>query len=350
MSCKSSCEIPSIDLSPYFEDVGIVVGDAPTEEQLAVAATINKACKEHGFVHVANFGISKSFGGSLFLASRDLFDNPKKTEYVPWHPSHNTGYSPYGKQSLNSNSPDLKESFNLRFPPKYDNPSLSSCPPSFQQVINDFDLLGILRLAALYGLASAVALDLPTDTFNNTLKTFNQCTVRFLHYPPCCEYDPNNPKAQPTIRLGEHTDFGMYTFLLLKDGEPMGLQVKPVVGGEVGSSDDVGWKDVVVNPLANVTGDDGNETSFSAIINTGAMMSRWTNDYWLATAHRVIVPTAGIAAQDRYSIAFFVDPDEDEIIRVDDKFAVDGKSCYQPITSKDFLLMKLKEMSKSALV
>jgi isopenicillin N synthase-like dioxygenase len=111
------------------------------------------------------------------------------------------------------------------------------------------------------------------------------------------------------------------------------------VGGRAGGEDADGWKDVVVPQQDQ-------PNSLGAVINTGAMMARWTNDHWKATAHRVIVPTAEMAAQDRYSIAFFVDPDADEWIAVDDKFANNSgkEGCYQPITSKDFLSMKLNEM------
>lgn len=339
----TSCDIPSINLQPFFEEKGVVIGDEPTKEQLEVAATIHQACQEHGFVHVTNFGWSKEFGESLFAASQDLFAHPtKEQDFAPWHPSHNTGYSPFRSESLNVNRPaDLKEAFNVRFPPTTDNPSLPNTPKSFQQVVND-DFFATLRKAAIrYGMACALALGLPVDFFSKTLQSFNQCTVRFLHYPPC-DMVADEKNVKPAIRAGEHTDFGAYTFLLLNDG-PRGLQVKSVLGGEVGGraggEDADGWKDVVVPQQDQ-------PNSLGAVINTGAMMARWTNDHWKATAHRVIVPTAEMAAQDRYSIAFFVDPDADEWIAVDDKFANNSgkEGCYQPITSKDFLSMKLNEM------
>ena len=80
---------------------------------------IHKACQEHGFVHVTHFGFSQAFGERLFQASKDLFDHPtKEQDYAPWHPSHNTGYSPFRTERLNINRPaDLKEAFNVRFPP-----------------------------------------------------------------------------------------------------------------------------------------------------------------------------------------------------------------------------------------
>ena len=101
--------------------------------------------------------------------------------------------------------------------------------------------------------------------------------------------------------------------------------------------------------------------TFGAIINTGAMMARMTNDYWKATPHRVIVPTEEYASKDRYSIAFFVDPDGDELIQVEGKYKdyqhassdetnehVAGPVYHEPISSRNFVLMKLKEMAEAA--
>eukprot|EP00539_Tryblionella_compressa_P017034 CAMPEP_0178832044 /NCGR_PEP_ID=MMETSP0746-20121128/9783_1 /TAXON_ID=913974 /ORGANISM="Nitzschia punctata, Strain CCMP561" /LENGTH=117 /DNA_ID=CAMNT_0020494325 /DNA_START=155 /DNA_END=504 /DNA_ORIENTATION=- len=114
-STKETCDIPSINLKPFFREEGVVIGQAPTQDQLDVAATIHKACQEHGFVHVTHFGLTKEMGDRLFAASKELFDCPTKLQdYSPWHPSHNTGYSPFRNEALNTNRPpDLKEAFNV---------------------------------------------------------------------------------------------------------------------------------------------------------------------------------------------------------------------------------------------
>ena len=355
-----TCNIPSVNLEPFFRNEGVVIGETPTKGQLEAAATIHKACQEHGFVYVTNFGIDKQTGERLFEASKQLFDHPTKQEdFEPWHPSHNTGYSPFRNEALNVNRPpDLKEAFNVRFPPCYENPSLAKTPQSFQDVVNEAFFNCLKTAAVRYGLACALSLELPIDTFSKTLNKFDCCTVRFLHYPPC-EFEPVEGNENTTsnsnvpIRVGEHTDFGGYTFLLLGKQGPMGLQVKSVSGGEVGGhagGEDSGWKNVAVPDLAAQQDDDSD--SFGAIINTGAMLARWTNDHWKATAHRVIIPDAEAASKDRYSIAFFADPDAHELIEVDEKFVsfnTDGEeksTCYEPITSKEFLLQKLKEMAE----
>lgn len=221
-AASNQCDIPSVDLKPFFEEKGVVIGDTPTRDQLEVARTIHRACQDHGFVHVTNFGLTREVGDSLFEASREVFDNPTKHEdYAPWAPAHNTGYSPYRNESLNANRPpDLKEAFNLRFPPTYDNPSLSRCPQSLQDIVTRKDLFGLLqKIAIRYGMACAVALDLPVDTFTKTLQTFDMCTVRFLHFPPCDLSSDDGSTIRTTdassstvpIRVGEHTDFGAYT-------------------------------------------------------------------------------------------------------------------------------------------
>jgi isopenicillin N synthase-like dioxygenase len=51
------------------------------------------------------------------------------------------------------------------------------------------------------------------------------------------------------------------------------------------------------------------------IVNIGDLMSRWTNDRWVSTMHRVVPPaveSGGTA--DRMSIAFFLQPNDDALI------------------------------------
>ena len=363
-----TCEIPSVDLGPFFEEKGVVIGRDPTDEQREVASTINQVCRKHGFVHVTNFGMSSEMGERLFAATRGLFDPLKTKDYAAWSPATNTGYSAYRNESLNRNRPpDLKEAFNIRFPPTWDNPSLPKTPESFQSIVDDYVL--IMKKASMrYALVCALALDLPLDTFTKMLNTYDICTAKFLHYPPC-EFGEGSASAciKEPIRVGEHTDFGAYTFLLLGDEQgPMGLQIKSgerggACGGSAGG-EECGWMNVEIAGRGG--GDDRKPNTggtFGAIINTGAMMARMTNDYWKATPHRVIVPTEEYASNDRFSIAFFVDPDGDELIQAKGKYKdyqhayygeinahVAGPVYHEPISSRNFVLMKLKEMAEAA--
>ena len=69
------------------------------------------------------------------------------------------------------------------------------------------------------------------------------CTCRFLHYPPCEPPNYSGVLKKEAIRVGEHTDFGAFTFLLLGQGAE-GLQMKPSEGSEVGGAaggEEGGW-------------------------------------------------------------------------------------------------------------
>lgn len=328
--------IPSVDLSPFFVDEGVVVGKSVTEEQQACAQAIDDACRQHGFIHVNGFGLTQELYQRAFQVSKEFFDMPvetKVTECRRLHPISNMGYSPYQTESTNpSRPPELKEAFNVRFPPVHQN-DYRGCPDGYEMMVEE--LQNVLRKAAhRYALACSLALDLPIDFFTETLVTMDLCTIRFLHCPPC-DIEVTGVSTDKSVRVGEHTDFGAFTFLLLGDQGAEGLQIKPVEGGLVGGAaggEASGWLDIEV-------------PSNGAIVNTGALMARWTNDEWRATAHRVIVPSELEAGRHRYSIAFFVDPDATALVSVHDKFVTDIKPCrYEPITSLAFLQMKLEEV------
>ena len=331
-------EIPIIDFSPFQKDEGVVVNDPPTKGQLQVAKEIDAACRLHGFLFLANFGLEDEEREKTFQASADLFDldeSHKVSVLKRIKPEDNTGYAPMRSESLNrSRPPEMKEAFNIRFPPAHKN-DLRGCPDSFVEASQT--LLNVMRKAAQrYSLACALALGLPVDFFSSALEEFNLCTIRFLHAPPC-DFDSTSEELGMPVRVGEHTDFGAFTFLLLGENGAEGLQIKPVEGGEIGGSaglEEGDWQDVVVP-----------KDTKGAIINTGSLMARWTGDVWNATAHRVIVSSSEMASRDRYSIAFFVDPDEHSIVDTHKDLLGDGMvKKYEAISSSDYLSFKLREM------
>lgn len=190
------------------------------------------------------------------------------------------------------------------------------------------------RAALNLATACAVALNLPFNFFQKNMKVGELTTFRFLHYPPCAYAEglSTGDDVKCALRVGEHTDFGMFT-LLFTDGP--GLQVKSVEGGAIGASiggEGGGWCDVPVTSGA------------TAVVNTGALMARWTNDNWRATAHRVVVRSQEEADYDRYSIACFYEPDKGAIVEVDPSFVPDGETPkYPAISGYEHLQQKLQE-------
>ena len=337
--------IPLIDFSPFRVDEGVLDGKEPTEPQISVAKEIDKVCRMHGFLALTNFGISAEERDLLFAESEKLFSLPPdaKQKLTLINPSTNTGYAPILTERLNrSRPPEMKEAFNFRFPPKHVNP-LENCPKSLGDLVENVMIPKYQDLARRFAVACAIALDIPeSDFFSRTLRDFDSTAIRMLHYPPCDWHDSmSNPgDVSQALRIGEHTDFGMVTFLMVHpDHGPEGLQIKPVAGGEVGGEaggEGEGWRNIALP-----------ETNDPVIIvNTGALMARWTNDTWKATAHRVVVTDEEAAGRSRYSIACFIDPDAESLIDVHPQYA--ENTTYEPILGKDYLTMKLKSMMKDS--
>ena len=288
---------------------------------------------------LVNFGLTPELEAAAFAASTELFALPeqhKLSELSRIAPQTNTGYSPFAFENLNrSRPPDLKEAFNVRAGSGHVT-SFAGCPARFEPTALElWDVL--VKAARRYALALALALGLERDYFERSLEKMDLCTLRFLHYPPCDGPTEEADGTRAAVRVGEHTDFGAFTFLLLGEGA-VGLQVKKIAGAEVGGAaggEAGGWLDVETPPRAE-------GGAVGAVVNTGALMARWTNDTWRATAHRVVVPTAAAAAAHRYSVACFIDPDADARVAVDARFVAPGEEArYEPTTGLAYLLMKL---------
>lgn len=105
-------------------------------------------------------------------------------------------------------------------------------------------------------------------------------------------------KHRGLTHCGAHCDYGTFT-LLCQDAES-GLEAK-LPGSER-------WQRV-----GHLPG--------SILINTGELLSLWTNEKFRALPHRVVVPgqqQAAIKVKGRHSMAFFVHPDnETEIVPID---------------------------------
>eukprot|EP00967_Tisochrysis_lutea_P033635 scaffold40053_cov39-Tisochrysis_lutea.AAC.1 len=294
--------VPILDLRPYTDG-----GNEPNARASA-ASQMDAACRSgSGFVaaRLPMNGVDEQLVNKAFAAAKLLFDQPEEHKLKQMRrltAETNCGYSPLSVEALDrARGPDRKEAFNIRKPGVHHN-DYSGCPPGFKEAAETlWNALEAVATGTCECAADALGLG-DTKFFSRTLSKWDQVTLRFLHYPPC-----DWAGGDPPVRCGAHTDFGLFTFLFVLGGEE-GLQVKKIQGSTVSDADactDAGWVP------AKVPCDD-----LCCIINTGALTARWTNDNYQATAHRVVVPTEGAASRHRYSIAFFVDPDEDAMVSV----------------------------------
>ena len=296
--------------------------DLADADDRAFARALDAACRDHGFVALRNVGVDRALLAAAWNASEALFAmKPEdKARLEPWAAATNRGYSPPGRERLTARrkTREPTEAFNVKGAGnQYD-----AAPSTFGAVADELWRVLVVEAAKRYAVAAALALDLPRDFFSKTLQQLDLCTLRFLHYPAL------PPSPEELLRAGEHTDFGFATFLFIKGGAA-GLQMKSVDGGEVRADEAGGWRDVVVPE----TDDD-----VVAVVNTGALLARWTNDRWRATAHRVVAGSKGEPS--RYAIAAFIDPDADAAVAAHPSF---GASRYPPTTGLAYLRMKLDE-------
>jgi isopenicillin N synthase-like dioxygenase len=305
-------DIPIIDLTGLRSD-----GAA---ERRAVAAALGTACREVGFFYVTNHGVADEALRDVFTASRRFFTLPgaSKQELSIKRSPHNRGYVEMEGERLDEHAqPDLKEAFNigLELPP--DDPGLLAAKPFHG--INLWPELDGWRhsvlayynacwsLGRLIHRGFALDLGVAEDFFEDKLD-HPIATLRLLHYPPA-----RATMAAGQDGAGEHTDYGNLT-ILATDGVA-GLQVKRRGGA---------WIDAPAIPGAFVC-------------NIGDCLMRWTNDVYVSTPHRVVMP-----AKDRYSIAFFLDPNGDAAVEVLPSCLAPGQDAkYPPTTGADYIRSRL---------
>ncbi|MCH7230789.1 hypothetical protein L0U85_07985 [Glycomyces sp. L485] len=151
--------------------------------------------------------------------------------------------------------------------------------PQFREAFIDYYEV-VEALAHTLMRLMATALGLPRDWL---VTRFAQGVTPLVanHYPP---YVPTGEAEE--LRHPAHRDWGAMT-ILHQDEQHGGLQVRDVAGN---------WVDVSIVPG-------------SFIVNIGMLMERWTGGRWNAALHRVAAPPLEDRAHDRFSVAYFCQPD-----------------------------------------
>jgi isopenicillin N synthase-like dioxygenase len=320
--------VPVIDLEPFR------LGD--DADRRAVAAQIDTACREVGFLSVVGHGVPQDVIDEMVSVTTAFFDRPveEKRRFTVDEKSANRGYASLGSEALSysigeSSPPDLFEAFNVGWEiddqavddyvaverTRFFHPNIwPDGPAELREVWLRYwaamDTLGHQLMSAM-----AMALGLEPDHFEASLGR-NISVMRAINY----QRHPGSPDPLPDqMRMGAHTDYGSLT-VLWADDVP-GLQIQ----GEDGS-----WV-----PVGPPTG--------ALLVNIGDLLAEWTNDRWRSTMHRVVPPPAGAdGSARRRSIAWFQQPDYDAVIEcLPGCSAEDDPPRYQPVRSGDHLIAKL---------
>jgi isopenicillin N synthase-like dioxygenase len=323
MSAAAASPIPVIDLAPFHE--GGVAG------KRAVAAQVDAACHDFGFLQVTGHGVPGPVCDDLLSAWAAFFDLPmaEKLRWVVPDESANRGYSWPGKEALahsrgEQTPPDLMEAFNVgrreQDDPYYEHHSAFYAPTvwpdrprGLREIWERYDLAAS-AVADTVLRAMALALDLPESWFTGRCARAIETTraINYQHEAGAAEPEPGQ------MRMGAHTDYGILTVLLADDVS--GLQVFRAGG----------WQDTPT-PRGTLT------------LSIGDMLALWTNDRWTSTLHRVLPPPA--AAQGpvrRRSVARFLDCEPDQLIECIPSCCGPGNPPkYQPVQAGEWLMAKI---------
>jgi isopenicillin N synthase-like dioxygenase len=310
--------LPIVDLAPLGEDDGASL--------TRIAAELGAVCRDVGFFYVVNHRVEAALIAEAFAQSHRLFGLPlaNKRRLAIEKIGGNRGYSGLLHEALDpARGPDMKEAFNIGLHLAPDDPELLAGKP-FRSLNAWPELSGFRETALAYYKACAALgarlhrafardLGLKPDFFADKFDR-PMATLRFLHYPA-----PSRG-SDPETGAGEHTDYGNLTLLATDDVG--GLEVRTRAGQ---------WIAARVLPGA-------------FIVNIGDCLMRWTNDIYISTPHRVVNRTA----KERYSIAFFYDPNPDAIVEAIPSCVQEGEAArYSSILAADYLKMRL-DASKPA--
>jgi isopenicillin N synthase-like dioxygenase len=301
-------------------DIADLAG-ANTVHLSRVGFEIGRVCRDTGFFYVVNHGIDAETIDGVMAMSKAFFDQPpeRKAPLAIHAHSGNRGYVQLGTEALDpGRNIDNKEAFNIGLDLAANDPEvlagvLSRAPNQWPELVG-FRPAMLDYFAQLHRLGCdlhrAIACDLGVDPdYFEPLFTRPMATLRLLHYP-----DAVNRRAQ--YGAGAHTDYGNLTILLTDDAG--GLEVQTIDGA---------WIEAPHVPGA-------------FICNIGDCLMRWTNDVYKSTPHRVIEPVG----RDRYSIAYFHDPNPEAIVSVlETCYGPHQAKRYEPITAADYLASRLAE-------
>ena len=303
--------IPVLDIGPYL------AGEPSAAAPLARA--IARTCEDTGFLVVANHGVPQILPDRVFAVAAQFFARPEPDKLALKIGELNIGYLPFGGQTVrhspvNKNTkPNFSESFYITRDRALDHPDivnrkrligLNRWPadmPEFRAATMEY-YAAMERMTTRLVPIVALALDLPADYFAAAFAEPN-CAIRLIHYPP--QPDPGDNE----FGFAPHTDNNLITFLA-QSALP-GLEVRTQEGE---------W----IRPPA-VPG--------TFVVNTGAMLARYSNDRFRATPHRVINRNDA----SRYAIPFFLGPNHDCVVAcVPSCVGPDNPPKYEPTTYGDF--------------
>ena len=258
------------------------------------AEALRYACEQVGFYFLAGHGIPETMIGDTFAAAKQFHDQELDAKLALKANQENVGYMPM-KGSITKSSavnvntkPNLNEAYFLKRetaeeaerlgrPVGHRNQWPADLPGFRDKALGYMSAMEALGRSLIPVYERAVGLP---DGFMADAFAQPGMTLRMSHYPAIESLEDNE------FSLAPHTDNSFATFLPPNPVGGLSIRLKH---GE--------WFDVPFVPGAFV-------------VNTGDALSRWTNETFVSTPHRVVQPVGG----ERYAIPFFMNAHADTVI------------------------------------
>lgn len=330
----STIDLPIIDISNFDIATGKVMLDASIK---------------YGFLYIATPStvFTPEVIDRQFALSEQAFALPSTDKQQYQIDENNKGWTGMHNEILDPKHQkrgDWKEAFNVgEFTESgWPNQPLPECLSSHASQLYDFETKcrqTCARILDLLALGLEVEGEDPTNFFTVRHTKPSGSTTRLLHYPSVPDSVPM--EAEVDIRAGAHSDYGSCTLLFQRAGQP-GLEIR---------TPSETWAPVAVIPPAY---ESTSTTTPPILVNIGDLLSYWTNGLLKSTVHRVIFPAG--EKKDRYSIAFFCHPANDEkLVPVPSKIVREsrleegvevgyggGASKERAMTAKEHLMNRLE--------
>ncbi|BBK44413.1 2OG-Fe(II) oxygenase [Allostella vacuolata] len=316
-----------MDETPGFPVIRLGRADdrSALADAAAVADAIRRACDATGFFYIADHGVPDAWIADAFAANRRFHARPMAEKEAlatnRWH----RGYMGFGAAKLTASArfaparrPNQMESFFVRHEVAEDDPGRpAGLPlqgpnqwpddPAFRADVRRYDG-AVARLGASLLPALSLAVGEDAGFFGRRFAP-PATALRLNHYPPA-------PVDRPDDLYGSHphTDYGFLTILAQDDVG--GLEVQMPGGG---------WQAAPCIPG-------------TFICNIGDAMARWTNDIFNSTPHRVVNASP---ERERYSIAYFFDPNLETVIDCLPRFCADRPVIYERVRFIDYFAARL---------
>ena len=315
-------------------DVGAALGGDPDAID-AAGAEIDQACVTSGFFAITGHGVPSELVNDIVSVARAFFrlERSEKDTVAPPTAFDFRGYLGLDTTSLaatlgDETPPDLCESFNIS---GFDDAAVREratvtgyeaifrenlWPQRPRELRSTFEAyyqrLEHLCLAMLPLFARG--LDLPDDWFDDKVTDHTSLLLANWYPPVTGELRPGQ------LRRGAHTDYGAFTVIAVE--QIPGLQINM----------DGDWVDVPMVPDAFV-------------VNIGDLLARWTNDRWVSTLHRVVVPAGAERSEDRVSIPFFFQPAFGTVVdTIPTTINDDNPKHYGPVIAGEWITAKSMSM------